>query len=115
MTRQSTTPPSKERHPKRRNRVLLGGLISYGGGNHNFTCTIRDITDTGARIAVRGQQYPTDFYLINLRDRIVYDAKVVWFSNREAGVKFQKVFRLSEIDDPALGYLKDAWLAQATR
>src|SRR6185295_40766 len=37
MIRQSTTPPSTERRPKRRNRVLLGGLISYAGGNHNFT------------------------------------------------------------------------------
>jgi hypothetical protein len=111
----SPTPPSDERRPKRRSRVLLGGLISYGGGTHNFICTIRNITDTGARIAVRGRKVPADFHLINLRDRIAYDAVVIWFSDKEVGVKFRNTFRLSEISDPALGYLRDLWLAQATR
>jgi hypothetical protein len=113
-------PPSSkttpiERVPTRRNRVLLGGIVSYGHGKHSFNCTIRDITDTGARVVVRGQQFPGNFYLINIRDRVVYDAKIIWNSGSEVGVSFKNTIRLAEIVDPALGYLSDLWYTQAPR
>jgi hypothetical protein len=118
--RDMVQPPSSkiasiERVPARRNRVLLGGIVSYGHGKHSFNCTIRDITDTGARIAIAGQQFPANFYLINIRDRVVYDARVTWNSGSEVGVSFKNTLRLAEIVDPALGYLSELWYTQAPR
>jgi hypothetical protein len=113
--RPGSEPPKIERAPKRRNRVLLGGVISYADGKHSFSCTIRDITDKGARVGVRGQQFPPNFYLINIRDRLVYDAKVIWNRGTDVGVSFQNSFRLAEIVDPALGYLRSLWLGHAGR
>jgi hypothetical protein len=105
-----------ERRPKRRNRVLLGGIVSYAEGKHQFDCAIRDLTDKGARIVVpRNQQFPSSFYLINIRDRIAYDVKIMWNNGKEVGVSFKKTYPLADIADPALSFLKRQWLAQATR
>ena len=115
--RKASPPASsiRDKRPARRKRVLLGGVISYGDGKHSAICTIRDITDTGARIAVRGQQIPPGFYLINTRDRMVHEAKVIWNRGTEMGLSFSKSFRLSDITDPKLGYLTHVWMAQASR
>jgi hypothetical protein len=105
-----------ERRPKRRNRVLLSGVVSYAKGEHHFGCGIRDITDTGARIVVpKNHQFPSTFYLINIRDRIAYDAKIVWNGGKEVGVSFKKTYPLADIVDPALGFLRRLWHAWAVR
>jgi PilZ domain len=111
----SSEPLSIERRPERRKRVLLGGIIAYAGGKHSLHCTIHDISDTGARVVVRGQKVPSDFYLIHVRDRLAYEAKVVWNEGTEVGVTFKRTFRLADIGDPALSYLVKLWLAQAAR
>jgi hypothetical protein len=107
--------PRIERVPVRRNRVLLGGIISFDHGKNSYNCSIRDLTDRGARIIVAEQRIAPNFYLITIRDRVVFDAKVVWRSGSELGVSFEKSFRLSDIVDPALSYLSDLWYAQAPR
>lgn len=110
-----SAPPPAERRPKRRNRVLLGGIISFADGAHSFNCSIRDITDTGARIAIGDQNVPFSFYLINIRDRLVHDAQVIWNSGVEIGVAFNKTIPIDEIVDPAQSYLRNLWLSQAVR
>jgi hypothetical protein len=100
-------PPLAERRPKPRKRVLFGGRISYFDGAHHFNCSIRDLSDTGARITLQpGQPIPSNVYLIDTRNRIVHESKVVWNSGREAGLTFVKSFAVSTIDDPQLLYLK---------
>jgi hypothetical protein len=110
-----SVPPPIERRPKRRNRVLLGGIISFANGAHSFNCSIRDITDTGARIVIRDQNVPFSFHLINIRDRLVYDAQVIWNSGVEIGVAFNKTIPINEIVDPAQSYLRNLWLSRAAR
>jgi hypothetical protein len=100
-------PPRVERRPKPRKRVLLGGRIVYANGEHHFDCTIRDLSETGARILIpRGQPIPANVYLIETRDRKVHEASVVWNNGREAGLHFSKSFALAEVVDPKLTYLK---------
>ena len=111
----SSTSASQEKRPSRRKRVLLGGVIAYDDGRHSADCTIRDITDHGARIVLRSQPVPDDFYLINTRDRVAHQAKIIWRRNGELGLSFSKSFRLSDITDPKLGYLTHVWMAQAAR
>ena len=107
-------PPPAERRPKPRKRVLLTGIVAYGNGAHSFHCTIRNLSETGARLAVgNNAQFPSDFFLINIRDRVAYDCAVVWNKAGEVGVTFKATIALSAITDPALGYLKKLWLAKA--
>lgn len=108
------TPPFAERRPKPRKRVLLTGIIAYANGAHSFHCTIRNLSESGARLAVGSQaQFPSDFYLINIRDRVAYDAKLAWNKGSEIGVTFKSTLPLAGITDPALAFLKQLWLTKA--
>ncbi|HJT42809.1 MAG TPA: PilZ domain-containing protein [Rhizomicrobium sp.] len=109
-------PPPAERRPARRKRVLLTGIVAYSDGARSFDCTIRNVSQTGARIVMgKNQQFPTDFYLINIRDRVAYDAKVIWNDGSEVGVTFKKTYPLSELTEPKLSFLKRLWLSKAAR
>ena len=107
-------PPIAERRPKTRKRVLLTGIIAYGEGAHSFHCTIRNLSESGARLAVANSMlFPSDFYLINIRDRVAYDAKLVWNKSSEIGVTFKATIPLASIADPALAFLKRLWHSKA--
>src|SRR5882762_10041236 len=74
-----------ERRPKRRARALLQAIITYGNGAHSFDCTIRDLSEFGARVAIpKSFLFPSAFYLINVRDRSVHDARVIWCGGAQA-------------------------------
>src|SRR5690348_8656364 len=103
-------PPTAERRPERRRRTLLGGRVSYDSGAHVFDCTIRDLSESGARITVPGQQpIASQVYLINIRDRIVYEAVVVWNRGGQAGLSFRRKLPIAELADESLHYLKRLW------
>ncbi|HET7084802.1 MAG TPA: PilZ domain-containing protein [Rhizomicrobium sp.] len=109
-------PPPAERRPKTRKRVLLTGIIVFNDGARSFDCTFRNLSETGARVAVgRNAQFPSDFYLINIRDRCAYEAKLVWNNGTEVGVTFHKTLPLGELTDPKLTFLKRLWMSKAAR
>lgn len=109
-------PPTPERRPQRRTRVLLGGLIAFFEGTQYFDCTIRDLTNTGARVSLpRNQPIPSNVYLVNMRDRTAHEARVAWNNGKEAGLSFIKSFPLSETSEPKLIYLKKLWHERAMR
>jgi len=105
-----------ERRPVPRQRVLLSGLIVYRNGAITCDCTFRSLSTTGARIAVAQlSQFPTHFYVINVRDGVAYDARVVWSKGLEMGIKFEAGLSLSAKPDFMLRRLKELWLAKAHR
>lgn len=105
-----------ERRPKSRKQVLLTGIIASITGDSSVDCTIRDLSETGARlVAAKGAQIPSHFYLINIRDRIAYEAELVRSEGLEGGILFKKTLPLSGLTDPALGFLKRMWMSKATR
>jgi hypothetical protein len=109
-------PSSIERRPQRRKRVLLAGVIAYDGGKYSFDCTLRDLSEAGARVSMpKHTQFPSSFYLINIRDRVAHEASVIWCGASEAGVGFTRTIALADGLDPALGFLKRMWLARAVR
>ena len=110
----SPPPIAERRQPKLRKRVLLTGIVAYASGAHSFHCTFRNLSETGARLTVgHNTQFPSDFYLINIRDRVAYDVKVIWNSGTEIGVTFKNTLPLASITDPALAFLKQLWLTKA--
>lgn len=105
-----------DRKPSPRPRVLLRGLIVYGEGSFTCDCVFRNLTANGARIQVDQLfQISPRFYLINIRDGVAYDARVVWNKGLQIGVKFDAVISLSIDNDAVLRRLKKLWLAKAAR
>jgi len=102
--------PAADRRPKSRRRALLGGVVMHSGGRFSFPCTIRNLSETGARIAFKkGQMMPSDFYLVDTWAGQGHRARIVWVKAAEAGVAFAESFDMNGITDPALGYLKRFW------
>jgi hypothetical protein len=107
-------PPAADRRPGPRTRVLLSGVVAYGKGAYSFDCAFRNLSATGARIVMgKNMQFPSEFFLINVRDRVAYDCKLVWNKGGEVGVNFKATVPLSGAVDPGLAYLKKLWLAKA--
>jgi hypothetical protein len=111
------TAPKVERRPEKRQRSLLGGIIAFTDGVTFFDCLIRNLSDGGAKLtsARAPAQLPVYFYLINVHDRIIYDAMLVWREGKDIGVAFNAVRRFSEINNPSLAFLADLWLNKARR
>ena len=105
--------PLAERRPEQRKRVLMAGIVTYADGKFSFDCTFRNLSETGALVAVgKHAQFPSEFYLICMRDRIAYEAKVVRNNGSEVGVRFRKKLLFAEKIDPSLNYLKGLWIAR---
>lgn len=110
----NSKPPIAERRPNRRKRVLMSGVVSHADGAYSFDCTFRNLSDSGALVAIGTHvPFPSEFYLISVRDGIVYELAVVHNTGREVGVRFKNSFALSAIPDRSLNYLKRLWLAKA--
>ena len=108
--------PQIERRPERRRRTLLGGCIAFDGGRQVFDCTIRNLSKGGARITLPiGQTIPKNIFLIQLRDRLVCEAAIVWRKDGEAGLSFARIMQLSELTDSKLAYLQTVWFERAAR
>ena len=107
--------PSESRRADRR-RVLLSGIIAYGDGAYSLKCTIKSISESGARITISSarQELPSIIYLINLRDQSAYQAKTVWHKAQEFGLSFITIYSIAKLPTPELAYLKHLWLASTT-
>ena len=81
-----------------RKRVLFGGRAIYGDGVYSVQCTIRDISEGGARIAVsRGVQLPQNIYFIDLKAGTCHEAEVVWRQDPNVGIRF---IRAIDVENP---------------
>jgi len=95
--------------------VLLSGIVAHGDGAYSFDCAFRNLSATGARVVMgKNIQFPSQFFLINIRDRVAYEAQAVWNDGAEAGVIFKKVLPLAGVTDPSLTFLKRLWMSKAT-
>jgi hypothetical protein len=105
-----------EKRDTRRRRIVSFGLLVPGDSHPGLDCTVRDISDDGARIGfARGVPLPERFWLIDVRARTAHDASVAWRDELEAGLNFHDTFALAQIVDPRLLFLKRLWLKHATR
>jgi len=105
-----------EKRIARRRRVMSFGLVVPNATHPGLDCTIKDVSDTGARIGfARTVPLPARFWLVEVRARMVYEVDVAWRNDTEAGLSFRDSFPLSQIADPALLFLKRLWMRHATR
>ena len=103
-----------ERRPVARRRVLLPGLIVYGNGAFTCGCSFRNLSATGARLAVaQPLQLPDHFHVINIRDGEAYYSRLVWTIGLEVGITIESVVKLTVNSDYSTDRLRKLWLAKA--
>jgi hypothetical protein len=72
-----------------RHRVLKEGKIVMHNNLSVVDCSIRDLSDSGARIRCKDQPaVPTDFKLLLTADLRIRDAHVVWRKDDQLGLQF---------------------------
>jgi PilZ domain len=72
-----------------RRRMLKAGVIAYNDRHVTISCTVRDISATGARLRVEGSvTAPDTFELVIQLDGLEASCQVVWRSGSDIGVRF---------------------------
>ena len=99
-----------ERRPHRRRRVVYPGFVVHDRGRGLMSCTIRDLSATGARIAFgRGPLFPNDVHLIDISGCRAHEAQVVWLKGYQAGLAFVRSTGIESMVEPSLAFLKKLW------
>ncbi|UJW85238.1 PilZ domain-containing protein [Devosia sp. SL43] len=71
-----------------RQRTLKGGLIVINDGFSTFKCTVRNLSETGARLKVAGIIGIPDTFQLAMDDGRKFACSIVWKTESEIGIKF---------------------------
>ncbi len=78
-----------ERRQQPRQRALKGALIVFGQMAQSFDCMVRNLTTEGAKLTVASTLgMPEEFFLFIANDHRRAPVRVIWRTEREAGVTF---------------------------
>ena len=98
-----------ERRSSRRETACLPGKIVWDR-DCSFECTIRDRSETGARLEIpAGQIVPKRVVLIEMLGGLAYDCEVRWRAPLGMGVFFRRRFSLNEPLQEDFKYLTQHW------
>jgi hypothetical protein len=79
-----------ERRKAPRRRVLKEGKIVFADGLRVLDCTIRDLSEGGAKLLIANTVgLPDSFHLYEKSSRMLYPAKVAWRQANSVGVEFK--------------------------
>jgi len=85
----ATTDPQHDARKGLRRRVLKAGVIAYNNRHSTLHCTVRDMSDGGARLLLGGSvNAPDTFELLIELDGLEAECQVVARSAGEVRVKF---------------------------
>ena len=77
-----------ERRHERRRKVLKTGLAAFNNGNSSYECQVRDLSETGAKLAFGDYALvPNDFSLLIRGEAKAHKAHVMWRAARALGVR----------------------------
>lgn len=95
-----------------RKRVLFNALVTTDRGASHVRCTIRDISDTGARIGIaRNVELPAIVHLVDVPNQIAYEAAIVWRRAPLYGLAFIQSLPLTKSSTPL--FLRRLWFESA--
>jgi hypothetical protein len=96
-------------------RVLLPGKIIYHEGTVSENCAIVGLSASGACLRVApDQNVPPHFDLLDIRNKVAYEATVAWTIPPLVGVHFEKVFLLDRVTE-AHDYLRRVWVESRSK
>lgn len=79
---------TEDSRTSQRRRTLKGGKIVVNNGFSTFDCVIRNLSDTGAKLAVASQIGIPELFQLALEDGRRLQCEVKWRRDGEIGVKF---------------------------
>ena len=80
-----------------RRRTLKAGVITFSDSSGKLDCTVRDISEGGARLLITGGgDAPETFELVIDLDGLAADCQVRWRRGKEVGVQYVGKPRKSE-------------------
>jgi hypothetical protein len=89
-------PSLANRREASRPRALLSGMLVFGPSQFTADCTIRDLTEQGARVRVRDDiVLPEPIWLIHLNSGKAQRAVVAWREPPDLGLRFEETVDLS--------------------
>jgi hypothetical protein len=72
-----------------RKRCLLQGRVAFNFKGSTFDCTVRNISDTGARLVFPDTVVlPREFSLTIESQSMTSNVRLMWSTGKEAGVRF---------------------------
>jgi len=78
-----------ENRSSRRQRQLKAGIIVFNDRRSTLACTIRDISEKGARLKVASPiALPEEFELIFVNDQKIVPVRMCWQNRFEGGIAF---------------------------
>lgn len=81
--------PVEQRRASPRSRTLLEGHIIYNNRLSRMECSVRDLSETGARIVfAQPVKVPAQFELQIPKRKLVRQAQVMWYDGQAHGVMF---------------------------
>ncbi|HEY1612314.1 MAG TPA: PilZ domain-containing protein [Rhizomicrobium sp.] len=91
-----------------RRRTFIAGRVAFRDGSQTFACTIRDVSDGGARLEFPGTiLLPSRFFLVTSKHNHAFEAEVAWRHPTLLGVRFARLFPLDDQTDPQVRHLRD--------
>jgi len=95
MSNAATNAGRADKRRLARHRILKGGLITVAGHHTAIPCTVRDLTESGARLRLQdaASLLPEPFELMIEIDGLEAECQVVWRRGGELGVSFSKTRR----------------------
>ena len=114
MLRSNRQPRTSDGRKSFRNNATRTGKIVYRGSTAAFNCIIRDISKSGARISLsESNVHSNQFYLVDLDERIVHEAKVVWMAYSQRGLRFIQSYPIDQRMPPHLEFARRLWTQSA--
>jgi hypothetical protein len=99
--------PPVESRTVARKRALLGAKVVSRDGIYSCDCSIRDRSVSGARINISNSvTIASPFFLIDHTSQVMFEAKIVWRSVSQAGVKFLDQHPLNNVEKLKLRFSK---------
>lgn len=92
-----------------RKRIPLKSRMLDMNGDVLTDCTIVDLSVVGAQVSLpTTDSIPDRVYIVELTNRVAYEARVAWWRPSAAGLAFQEVYKLDEDVPEQLDFLKEA-------
>ncbi|WP_374571716.1 PilZ domain-containing protein [Phenylobacterium sp.] len=104
-----------ERRSERRRKVLMSGKIAWRDNMLSGDCTIRDLSDGGAKVRLADPLAPNDPVLIVLRTGQAFAARTAWRHGALAGLAFEESYDLTQPGPEPMPYTRRLWLDQLPR
>jgi hypothetical protein len=79
---------SQDERKTQRHRTLKGGKIVFNDRRSVFDCTVRNLSETGAKLAVTSTLGIPQRFALALTDGRNFDCEIAWHTETEIGVRF---------------------------